>query len=644
MPEPRAIVIPFGVPTAGQGLGIGLAALVHAVVEVDGFGVAIAQLRASGGDAGDSGHAHAGAAPAPVEAFVPPAAWEQIAGRGDGSAGADVIITGSFDPPLSGSGMIQILAFDARDGRTRARVDVPVDDEHAGAALLAAIEKLGSHLGGRVGGTDGLGALRWEPLESVLRAERCALHDPLRGGPHDRLAAMAHLGRAIGDAPDSAYPIARLATLALETATGPAPLDPRLLSAAIRALERASDDVPANVGLMEALGALHLRSGKAREAERMMSEAIARVPEHARLYPLLAQALRVQGHLDGALSALAAGPPGTADDPAFVVERGMVHTERGDFEAAAAEWRRALSRDPVHPVAFSGLAGVALQLGDTVVAQSLVDAALAAPRVHVDVLRRAVHLALATEAKGLARAARVARLCARLLEVVPGDAAASLAWAQALVTLGDVDEARARLAHVERAGPGSAAAAEAQVVKLSIDDAGTDAEVKSVLRASYTASPAALADVSARARKLGTMHGAWTAWLAAGVADRHRGKLAAAREAIEVALEIAPGATPAHLELAGVLIALGEPEKAVSHVERAIALEGESPRAIRIFARALVAAGRRSTAIEALRRGLALDPKDEELRTILAELRSGAGDPGIGARLRAIFNRWRGVR
>src|SRR5258708_14847660 len=170
MTEPRAIVIPFGVPSDGQGLGLGVAALVHAAVQVDGLGVAVAQLHAGA-------HGSESASRVPVEAFVPPAAWQEIAGRGDGPSSADVVITGSFDPPLTGHGMIQILAFDAKSGRTRARVDVSVEDDRAGAALLAAIEKLGSHLGGQVGGVEGLGDLRWEPLDSVLRAQRCVLHD-----------------------------------------------------------------------------------------------------------------------------------------------------------------------------------------------------------------------------------------------------------------------------------------------------------------------------------------------------------------------------------------------------------------------------------------------------------------------------------
>jgi tetratricopeptide (TPR) repeat protein len=633
MTEPRAIVIPFGVPSDGQGLGLGLAALVHATVQFDGFGVAIAQLQA-GSEGPQSGRR------APVEAFVPPAAWQEIAGRGDGPASADVIITGSFDPPLSGPGTIQILAFDARSGRTRARVDAPVDDDRAGAALLSAIEKLGSHLGGQVGGAEGLGDLRWESLESVLRAERCVLHDPQRGGPHDRIAAMAHLGRAIGDSPEALYPIARLASIALEAATAPG-VDARLLSAAVRALERAADDAPANVGLMEALGALHLKSGKARDAERVATEAIALVPDRALPYALLSQSLRAQGDLDGALSVLMAGPTASREDPSFMVERGMVYTERGDFGAAAAEWRRALSHDPVHPVAFSGLADVALHLNDAVAAQSLVDAALAAGRVHVDVLRRAIHLALTTEAGGIARASRVARLCARLVEAVPSDAAASLAWAQSLVTLGEKAEARARLAHVERAAPASAAAAEAQMVRLSLDDPRTEAEVKSVLRASHSAATSELPDVAARAKKLGTMHGAWPAWLAAGIAERQRGRWAAARDAIAIALEIAPGATPAHLEMVGLLLALGEPAKAVLHAERAIALEGASPRTLKILARALVAAGRRAAGLDAAIRALALLPADPDLQALVVELRRAADEPTVGAKISAFITRWR---
>src|SRR5258708_18838313 len=237
MPAPRAVVIPCGVPAESRGLGLGLAALVHTFVHVEGGCVAIAQLHGRPKDEPE------GMSASPVEAFVPPAAWRDIASRGDTPTGVSLVLTGAFEPPHEGLGTIHLLAFDARDGGTRGRVDAPVDGENAGATLVGALEQLWSRLGGQVGAMDGLRELAWESLHSLLRAERCALHDPARGGPHDRLAAMLHLGRAIGDAPEARYPAARLAAIALETASGQT-LDPRLASATVRARQRAAQDPP----------------------------------------------------------------------------------------------------------------------------------------------------------------------------------------------------------------------------------------------------------------------------------------------------------------------------------------------------------------------------------------------------------------
>ncbi len=160
--------------------------------------------------------------------------------------------------------------------------------------------------------------------------------------------------------------------------------------------------------------------------------------------------------------------------------------------------------------------------------------------------------------------------------------------------------------------------------------------MKSVLRASYGAELPAMADIAARARKLGTMHGAWPAWLAAGVADRQRGKLGPARQAVSLALEIAPGATPAHIEMVGLLLALGQSGQAVTHAERAVTLEGASPRALTILARALVAAGRREAGLEAATRALAMQPASEDLRALLDAIRRGSeSEPSLGDRVRA---------
>jgi tetratricopeptide (TPR) repeat protein len=634
MTEPLAIVIPFGVPSEGQGLGLGLAALVHAFVHVDGSSVAIAQLHARPNDEKEA------RTPSPVEAFVPPNAWKEIAGRGDAPSGAGLIITGAFEPPLVGQGTIQLLAFDPRDGRTRARVDASLDAEHAGATLVGALEQLWSRIGGEIGGLEGLRDLGWEPLESVLRAERCALHDPLRGGPHDRLAAMLHFGRAIGDAPDARYPAERLAAIALDAASGFA-LDPRLAASAMRALERATEDAPACVQLVEALGALQLRLGRPRDAELRMSAAIVVAPERARPYALLSQALRAQGSVDAALAALQAAPIEAMNDPLFSVERGMVLTARGDRDGASAAWREALRRDPVNPAAFFGLAALALHARDPALSEPLVDAALAAPAAHPDVLRRAVQLALAIEAKGLARASRVARLCGRLLDRVPDDAGTALALAHAHAQLGELPEARARLAQVERVAPGSSAAAEAQMARFAIDDPSANLELQSILRAAHAASLDDLVEVSARARRLAMTHGAWSGWLAAAVADRRCERWNSACVALERALEMAPGATPAHLEMANVLLAVHDARRALLHAKRAIALEGESPRTLSVLSRALAEAGKSAEARAAATRALSMQPDDEDLKILAAHLGRHEGQDGWGTKLREAWKRWR---
>ena len=51
---PRAVVIPFGVPAEGRGLGLGLAALVHGFTQIDGQSVGLAQLFGKRTDEPDS--------------------------------------------------------------------------------------------------------------------------------------------------------------------------------------------------------------------------------------------------------------------------------------------------------------------------------------------------------------------------------------------------------------------------------------------------------------------------------------------------------------------------------------------------------------------------------------------------------------
>jgi predicted Zn-dependent protease len=257
-----------------------------------------------------------------------------------------------------------------------------------------------------------------------------------------------------------------------------------------------------------------------------------------------------------------------------------------------------------------------------------------------DVLRRAIHLALATEGEGIARASRLAQLCLRVLDRAPNDGWATLALARAHLVLGETAAARMRLAAIEATAPQSSAAAEAQVVRIGLDEPHLEPSVQRLLRAALTGPESALGDVAARLRQLGMLNAHWPAWVAAGMAERRRSHHAAARSALEAALTLAPGATTAHLELAEVLMASGDANKAVQHAARALALEGEAPRALRVLARAHEAAGSLEEARAAAKRATAIDPEDGEARAIVDRLRRPSEPPGLTDRMRAAWRAW----
>jgi tetratricopeptide (TPR) repeat protein len=656
MPSPRAVVIPFGVPDDGRGLGLGLAALVHSFAQIDGESVALAQLlarkparepapRGANGDEDDGDDEpppRSGAGEAsPVEAFVPPQAWKDLTGSSNAPPEVSFVVTGAFEPPTDGRGLIQLLVFDTKNGRTRARVEALVDGESAGKNLAAAFDEVFSQLGGEVGTVRDIGDLSWEALESVLRAERCVLHDPLRGGPHDRLAALVHLGRAIGDAPEGRFPAMRLASLALDVAVGGSPMDVKLVEAARRALVRATEDAPNNADLLEALAALSLRLGDAEGAEERARAALSIEPGRARVYALLSEARRSRGDLEDALAAIEAGLLHGADDPLLNTERGIVLAERGNVEQAERAWRMVLDLRPLYPPAFTNLASAVSDRKDLVAAAQLIDEALRHGAAHPDVLRRAIQLSLATEPEGIARAARVSTLARALVERSPNDAWARLVLARALALGGDRSAAIARLSEVETLAAHTSFGAEAQRGRLALEDPQVSLEIDSVLRAAYNAAELDLETIASRAKSLATTHTAWHAWFAVGIAERRRERWRAARDAFLEAIRIAPGCTPAHMEVVAAHVALSDPDAAILHARRACELEGESARSLSVLATALLAAGKREEAASAVDRALALDATDVANRALAERIRSGRARTSTLTRLRDIFTRIR---
>jgi tetratricopeptide (TPR) repeat protein len=620
---PRSVVIPFGVPPESRGIGLGLAALVHAFARLEGEGVALAQLHGRRADEPES-------APSPMEAFVPPQAWRDLAGAGEAPPGVQLVLTGAFEPPREGRGLIQLLVFDAKDGGTRGKVEAFVDGERAGRTILAAFAELWSKVGGGdLGVVRDIEDLTWDALESVLLAERCALHDPMRGGPHDRLAAMMHLGRAVEDAPDARFPAGRLAALALDTATGNA----RLADAALRALSRAVDDAPKRAELIEATAALEVRMGDASAATVRLERFVAASPERARAHALLSEARRARLDLPGALDAVQAGLSIAPDDPTLLTERGAVLLGQGDLSAAEADWRLALIHSPLFPPAFANLASLAIQRKDRRAGEELVDRALVAGDVHPEVLRSAIRVALALEPDGLARSARLAKVARTLSERAPGDAGTLFVLARALAQQGDRVEAAAHLENVERIAAGTALAAEAQRGRFTLREPQVATEVESLLRAAYQAPNEDLEALAARGRRLAAAHPVWPAHFALGIVERRRERWQAARAAFEAAIAASAGCTPAHLELVATFVAMDDPEAALSHAQRAAELEGETSRTLAVRATALFAASKLEEATAAIDRALALDPSDEANRALAERIKSGKR-PGPLARLR----------
>lgn len=635
-------MIPFGVPDDGKGLGLGLAALVHSFARIDGESVALAQLLSAKAE-GDDADPPRSPEPRAVEAFVPPHAWRDLAGASPPSPGVDFVLTGIFEPPTDGRGLIQLLAFEANGGRTRAQVEAQVDDENAGQALLRAFDELWSQLGGELGGIREIGDLSWDALESVLHAERCALHDPHRGGPHDRLAAMMHFGRAIFDSPEARLPAVRLAALALEATTEGG--DPKLAEAARRTIARATRDAPSSAALAEASAVLALRTGDVDEAERHIEDALRIGETRASLYALLSEVRRARGDLDGALAAIEEGLLHDAFDPLLNTERGVVLSRRGKFAEAERAWRTVLEGHPLYLPAFTNLASFVMERRDVDAGTRLVDDVLAYALVgaaHPEVLRHAVRLTLATEPDGTARAARIAKLAEALTLRAPNDAWASLVSARAHLKLGSEALARRRLSHVEAMAPRSRFAAEARSLRFAIEAPNASLEIEAVLRAAYRAPEADLEILAVRARRLASYHDVWHAYFALGIVERRLARWRSAGDAFAEAVRLAPGASSAYAELSGVCIALGDPRAALEHARTTCELEGDTARSLAVLATAFLAAGHREEAGAAVDRALALDATDEAHRALAARIRAEQSAPARGlSRLRGVFVRRR---
>ncbi|MFO0674942.1 MAG: tetratricopeptide repeat protein [Polyangiaceae bacterium] len=621
MGSPRAVVIPFGVPEEGRGLGVGLAALLHGSVQVEGQALALAQLHARPKE-GDGP-----VDPTPVEAYFTPESWRELAGHGNAPTDLAFVLTGAFEPPEFGKGHIELVAFEAGSGHTRARFDGTLDGPTAGATLTAVLEGLFSKLGVSLGPIEAIRDLDWDALESVLRAERNALVDPARGVSHDRMAALMFLGRAVGDAPTCPFPAGRLANLAVETVLATAP-DARAVDATTRTLERALADAPAQIDLVEALATVLARQGRLDESESRARELIRRSPDRVRGYALVAGACRARGERADALHVLDAGLARLPDEPTLLTERGVLAEELGDPSAAKAYFRRALAAHPTFPPAFLELARCATASVDVDTAAKLVDDVLGSPDgrgVHPAVLHRAIHLAMALEPEGLPRSSRVAAIARKILAVAEDDPWGHFFLARALSEMGERAEAKEHLLAVERIIPRTPLGAEAMRGRFSLEEPEAAYELETTLKATESVPKDDLVSLVARARRIALAHDVWFAYFVLGVAERRRGQFAAAKAALGAALVIAPGASPVLAEHVTVSVELAEFDDAVRHARELATLEGERGHELGLYSFALASAGRTDEARSVLERAKERGANAEDVARVLRVLDAPPG-------------------
>ena len=473
MDKPHALVIPFGVPERGKGLGLGLASLVHAFTRIDDGDVALAQIRSHGSDGGVTGI---------VEAFVTAAQWRAMPGSEDTPPQVRVVLTGAFEPPREGRGAFSVVAFDAKTGEPRAKLDAVLDADGAGRSIVSTLESLCARVGGDASGLRGLESLSWDALESVLMAETWRVRALSGTEPSGVVAALAHLGRAVSEARDATFPAERLATMAFEIARS-AP-DVRNVEAALRTVITATVDAPESAALEAAAGGLALRLGRLDEAIAHAERAIEHDAARALPFALLAEAKRVRGDLAGARRAIEAAAAIDDDDPYVRNERAMLAVVSGDAAGAQDEWQKLLSSNATHSAAFANLAALALERGEATLAQLVVDHALSirsgAP---IDMLRRAVQVALAVEVASVARGSRVASLCRAVIEREPKDAVASLLLVRALSEMGEREAALERLATLETSAKGTLVAAEALRVRLHVEEPLAATAIDAAMRA-----------------------------------------------------------------------------------------------------------------------------------------------------------------
>ena len=522
--------VPFEVPGArAPGLGVGLAGLIHSNLRAQGTAFVLARAFAGAESAEAADAPPGGSMGRELEGFVSPATWKAMSGRSSdlSQMRIDLLVTGRYEAPEEGSGQAELVAFEPATGRIAARAESLFSDDDAGAGLLRVVQDLATELGFDATELAPLDALGWEAFESTVRAEAALVGSPERTEDENQLAALVYYARALDDAPESAFLATRLAALA-EHLFGQQ--DKTLIASARRALASVQSD---SIELACSVAIGEAASGEPERASELLRLVVARAPTEPRGYALLARLARERGDVEGALAHLVtADERVNRDHPLLDNERGLVFLDAGRPEEAAAVLFTLLDVGLLARPGFLRLLALARSDGHAALAGRIVDRILADPTPSADALVQALELIACAEPPGLSRSQRVRALAMRALGHDQRRPELRVGIAHALLELDERALAQDELRTVLRQAPGSAPAALASELLLSIEEPDVTESIRAALRAAHQEDPSQLAQIAERARHFASKHDVWTAHLACAVAERRRERYDAARQAV----------------------------------------------------------------------------------------------------------------
>lgn len=333
-----------------------------------------------------------------------------------------------------------------------------------------------------------------------------------------------------------------------------------------------------------------------------------------------------QGHLDQSIAAYQRAAALAPQDPAAPLLAGLVQAQQGDIAGAIASQQAAARLATCDPAPYLLLGGLYFQQNDYIRAAGAYESALAVNPGNANAwyvlgsLRR-----LQDDLTGAAEAAQKAvDLDPNIVEAQRvlatsrfrlGDAAGALPAAQALARLEPQTAAnQSLLGDIYLSLQRWDAAVQAYEAALALEDSASTHVLLGMAQLESGQTPAAVEQMQAALTLEPNNH---QAWQGLGSAYVQQGKLTEAAAAYEKALSIEESAL-AHEQLALIDVQLGDTEQAITHYQRAAALDPSQVRFQVRLGGLYASQGRLADAETAFRAALATNPDNADAHAGLA--------------------------